>query len=194
MSSITKSCSLIIKNSRSNSTKWRSKPSSPIIIEDYRSKPPKKYLEEQHESLAYIKTMLDKQLPDDITELQKLLKPLLNNIFVAGQYLQSQTKFNIADTTTTDINIYTIPHNQAKLDIEKYKAFLKFMIQKLYDNNTEFSQDSGEIITAYCMTGNKEDEEEIEKIKARYKEIYVSKDSKKYPYWVDDLLAKSRHV
>ena len=138
------------------------------------------------------------KLPDDITKLQELLKPLLNNIFINKyKYLniQSDTTFNIADTTKTNINIYTIPETQEHLDSNKYIAFLKFMIQSLHKNNTEFSTDSDEIITAYCMSDDKDDKVEFEKIKERYKEIYLPKDSEeKYPKWVKDLLKKDRNI
>ena len=139
-------------------------------------------------------------LPNDIPELQRLLKLLLNNIFIDEYNLdrQSDTTFNIANTTKQNANIYTIPETQDNLDKNKYITFLKFMIQKLYKNNTEFLQNKGKIITAYCNDkDNDKDNDAIQNIKKRYEEIYLSKyisPDKKYPYWVEDLLAKSRNI
>ena len=124
----------------------------------------------QKDYLEEIGGMLSK-LPDDITKLQELLKPLLNNIFIDKKYLdiQSDTTFNIADTAKKKSNIYKIPADQANLDIKKYTEFLKFMIKSLHTNNTEFSTDSGEIITSYCINDNKKDKDGFEQIKKRYK-------------------------
>ena len=164
--------------------------------------------EKQKDYLEEIGVKLSK-LPDDITELQELLKPLLNNIFINDENyvkIQSATTFNIADTTK-ESNIYTIPADQEKLDVEKYQEFLKFMIQSLHTNNTEFSTDSGDIITAYCISGDKDDKDEFEKITERYKTIYMgynkllpdkSKNKalqkNKYPYWKEYLLITSKSV
>jgi len=149
----------------------------------------------QKETFINIEKQLQ-NLPNDITKLQTLLKPLLNNIFIE-KYLkyQSPINFNIADTTK-NYNIYTIPATQENLDLDKYRIFLKFMIEKLFVNNTEFSNDEGNIITAYCI--NDEDKTEIEKIKIRYEQTYLPKifrpPAQKYPEWVDDLLNKNRNV
>ena len=130
-------------------------------------------------------------LPTNIKDLQSILKSLLNNIQITGK--TSTTKpFNIADTT--DNNIYKINETD-DLDIENYMNFLKFMIKELTKNNTDFENDKGDIITAHWI--NDEHKKDIEEIKERYKEIYLSKyipPSKKYPYWVEDLLAKNRNV
>ena len=135
----------------------------------------------QDDYLKNIGSLLDKDtLPDTITQLQDILKPLLNNIFVDGPFSQLPTEFNIADTTTGYDNIYTLPAQTANLDVEKYKAFLKFMIQKLYENNTGFSQNTpdGEIITSYCINDNEEDITAIENIKKRYIKLYKIKEPK----------------
>ena len=139
----------------------------------------------QDDNLLKLGSLLDKgTLPDTITQLQDILNPLLNNIFVDGPLSQLPTEFNIANTTTGYDNIYTIPTKKANLDVDKYKAFLKFMIKKLYENNTGFSQNTpdGEIITAYCINDNKEDKTSIENIKKRYEKLYLykNKEPKKY--------------
>ena len=154
---------------------------------------------EQQRYFDEIKDKLPDNLPNNITELQKLLKNLLNNIFITSFDIsqQSATKFNISDTTKQYVNIYTIPDTQDTLDTDKYIEFLKFMIQNLYENNIEFvnNDPNVKIITAYCI--NDKDKDEIEKIKKRYEELYLSThriSQKKYPYWVEDLLSKSRNV
>ena len=154
-------------------------------------------LQQQELYLNNVQKQID-NLPDDIGKLQTLLKPLLHNIFIIDKYLdiQSNIIFNNAITPSKTDNIYTIPETQDKLDIEKYKKFLKFMITELYKNNTAFSQDSGEIITSYCINNKEEDKNGIEKIKEKYKKIYLdttfTKPADKYPEWVTDLLDKSR--
>ena len=158
----------------------------------------------QDVNLLKLGSLLDKDtLPNTIPELQDILHPLLNNIFVDGPFSQLPTEFNIADTTKGYDNIYTIPELQENLDVVKYKAFLTFMIQKLYENNTGYSQNTpdGEIITAYCSDDNEEDKTAIENIKKRYEELYLSKNKEyvkqykdNYPFWTENLLSKSRTV
>jgi len=174
----------------------------------------------QDDNLLKLGSLLDKDnLPDTITQLQDILHPLLNNIFIDSPFSQFPTEFNIADTTKGYDNIYTIPVKKAVLDVEKYKTFLKFMIKNLYENNTGYSQNTpdGEIITAYCINDNEEDKTAIENIKKRYIKLYKIKENKKnnenennnewktvkskkhkntikYPEWVTDLLNLSKKI
>ena len=83
----------------------------------------------------------------DIKTLQQALYPLLGNIVVKGEGIQEQ--FNIADTT--DENIYKIPEDTPNLDKTKYAEFLQFMFNELTNNNEEFSQNKGEIVTAHYL-------------------------------------------
>ena len=151
-----------------------------------------------------------------IKDLQVQLYPLLGNIFVEGIRNESIGKFNISDTT--DENIYKIPENQPNLDIDKYRQFLEFMIRELTKNNDEFLKNTGEILTAHYVEGiTKEDKNEIDKIKERYRDLYLlslkkktnqstqnqkidvvfrlkNKKNQEYPLWLIDLKDKSKSV
>ena len=129
---------------------------------------------EQNLQLTQIKDKLS-SLPNNISELQTILKSLLNNIFINEYELdkQSNTLFNIADTTYE--NIYKIL--ETKLEDEyakqKYIEFLKFMIKELLNNNTDFCNNKGQILTAHYLDSiTEKDKEEIEKIKKKYEDIY----------------------
>ena len=109
-----------------------------------------------------------------ISDLQKKLYPLLGNIIVNGQNVESIGKFNIADTTTD--NIYKIPENQANLDKDNYKTFLEFMIRELQKNNSDYKNNTGEILTAhYVDTATEQDKQEIDEIKQKYNKLFLLK-------------------
>ena len=149
-----------------------------------------------------------------ISDLQKKLYPLLGNIIVNGQNVESIGKFNIADTTTD--NIYKIPENQANLDKDNYKTFLEFMIRELQKNNSDYKNNTGEILTAhYVDTATEQDKQEIDEIKQKYNKLFLltlkSKIDKKnnklhiiiryknnsnqqYPFWISDLKDNSKSV
>ena len=74
----------------------------------------------QNKYLNTIGSKLD-TFPDNIKQLQEILHPLLNNIFVDGPFSQLPTEFNIADTTKGYDNIYTLPGVQEHLDVVKVK-------------------------------------------------------------------------
>ena len=115
-----------------------------------------------------------KYLLHDLEKLQKQLKILLSNVFVKDIIEQSNTYFNIADTTSNNIyNINPKISDTLQLDIDKYIIFLQFMIKELEKNNTDFENNTGDILTAHYLDGiNKEDIDEINKIKDKYEDIY----------------------
>ena len=174
-----------------------------------------KYLKiTQNNELDKIKGRLS-NLPDNIEELQKLLKPLLNNVYINeyGENIQSTIPFNIEETTKGQTNIYNIKPDTPNLDTDKYIQFLKCMIKELHKNNTDFANNTGDILTAHYLDGIDEtDKSEIDNLKKRYQDLYnlntseknpnnkwvqvKSKKQKdnKYPWWIRDLLDISRKV
>ena len=150
----------------------------------------------------YLKDLYSKlsNLPDNIEELQKLLKPLLNNVYINeyGENIQSTLPFNIEKTTKGQTNIYNIKPDTPNLDTDKYIQFLKCMIKELHKNNTDFANNNGDILTAHYLDGIDEtDKSEIDKIKQNYEELYklnTYKSKHTYPIWETDLLPKSSTV
>ena len=151
-----------------------------------------------------------------ITELQKLLEPLLNNVFIDGynldnDFVNKYIPFNLINKNKK--NMFNIPiseyeNENATFDKIKYKEFLIFMIKKLYENNTEFSHNEGSILTSHILDGSTpEDIQEINKIKQIYEDTYNLKDDtwtqvssksktikrklntvgKKYPFYMTNL-------
>ena len=109
----------------------------------------------------------------DIIVLQALLKKLLGNINVKGKD-KPIGKFNISDAKNE--NIYKINEAKQDLDKEKYKQFLIFMIIELKQNNEEYENNTGEILTAhYVVNATEIDKQEIAKIKEKYHQLYLSK-------------------
>jgi hypothetical protein len=161
-----------------------------------------------------IKQKLDTLDTLSISELQLILKPLLNNVFIDGynlddEFVQKYIPFNL--TNKNNKNIFNIPiseYENSTFDKTKYKNFLIFMIKKLYENNTEFSHNEGSILTSHILDGStSEDIKEINKIKQIYEDTYNLKDDtwtqvssksktikrklntvgKKYPFYMTNL-------
>jgi len=130
-------------------------------------------------------------LSSRIKDLQTKIKSLLHNINVRGSKIKNYQPFNIADTT--DDNIYKINVTN-ELDADNYIHFLNFMIAELTKNNTAFANNNGDIITAHWI--DEAYKKDIEDIKEKYNEIYLSKNEVfdryygKYPDWIN-LLNKS---
>ena len=154
---------------------------------------------------------------NDISELQKLLRPLLKNIIVNDykKDLVGTKEFYIPDDS-----IFMMKHNDSYKT--EYIKFLQFMIQELYKNNLDYSKNTGDIITTYSTTSaTLEDNKEIDTIKTKYERIYLdnlqtvktkktnknnatkklhinikykNNKGKTYPYYIDDLLDKSRTI
>ena len=107
---------------------------------------------------------------DRISYYQDILGSLLENIIVKDRVI-SKEYFKLKDTYKN--TIYDISETQKDLDVEKYKQFLQFMIHELDKNNTEFSQNKGEILTTHIIdNATSEDKQEIEKIRKKYEDIY----------------------
>ena len=177
----------------------------------------------------HVKDKLPDKLPDDILELQNLIQSLLKNIIVNDyeKDLVSTKDFNIPDD-----NIFMMQNTDLYKNKE-YIEFLQFMIQELYKNNVEYSENEGDIITSHSISSaTSEDNKEIDTIKKKYERIYLEnlktvktkkshkdklhkdkshkdkshKDKlhidikyknnkgKTYPYYIDDLLLKSRTI
>ena len=150
---------------------------------------------------------------NDISELQKLLRPLLKNIIVNDykKDLVGTKEFYIPDDS-----IFMMKHNDSYKT--EYIKFLQFMIQELYKNNLDYSENTGDIITTHSIpSATQEDNKEIDTIKKKYERIYLdnlqtvktkkyndkqlhinikykNKKGKTYPYYIDDLLDKSRTI
>jgi hypothetical protein len=152
-------------------------------------------------------------LPDDISELQTLLRPLLKNIIVNDyeKDLVGTKEFYIPDD-----NIFMMQNNDSYKT--EYIKFLQFMIQELYKNNLDYSENTGDIITLHSIpSATQEDNKEIDTIKKKYENIYLdnlqtvkpkkyndkplhinfkykNNKGKTYPYYINDLLLKSRTI
>ena len=156
-------------------------------------------------------------LPNDILELQTLLRSLLKNIIVNNykEDLVGTKEFYIPEDS-----IFMMKNNDSYKT--EYIKFLQFMIQELYKNNLDYSENTGDIITTHSIpSATQEDNKEIDTIKKKYERIYLdnlqtvktkkaqtntatkklhinikykNKHGKTYPYYIDDLLDKSRTI
>ena len=116
---------------------------------------------------------------NDISELQKLLRPLLKNIIVNDykKDLVGTKEFYIPDDS-----IFMMKHNDSYKT--EYIKFLQFMIQELYKNNLDYSENTGDIITTHSIpSATQEDNKEIDTIKKKYERIYLDNFPHIKAYW-----------
>jgi len=133
-----------------------------------------------------------------IIELQRQCNQLFTNVDVKGY--QSSGKFNLLDTK--EYHLFNInPNALASNKLEQYYLFLEFIKDKIGSMLDEYKINNGKIVNYYVF-----DEKYREKIRLcaeEYDNLYVNRNTYKpprtslkeqYPYFIEELLKKSRKI
>ena len=137
-----------------------------------------------------------------IIELQRQCNQLFTNVDVKGY--QSSGKFNLLDTKEN--HLFNINPNALSSDkLKQYYLFLEFIKNQIDSMLDEYKKNNGKIVNYYVF--DEQYREQIRLCAEEYDNLYVNrrtykplkttlnkKEKEQYPYFIEELLKKSRKI